>query len=41
MNCQNCKKKLTCGCQKKTAKDGTQVCTSCVLAYNNSIKNKN
>lgn len=40
MNCPNCKARLSCGCQKKKAKDGTQVCTHCVTTYNNSLKNK-
>jgi hypothetical protein len=36
-NCPNCKTKLSCGCQKRTAKDGKTVCTSCVNTYNQSL----
>jgi len=32
-NCPNCSKKLSCGCKKRTAKDGKTVCASCVAAY--------
>lgn len=33
MNCPNCGKSLSCGCQKRVASDGKQVCTSCIGAY--------
>lgn len=33
MNCPNCKAAITCGCQKRTASDGKQVCSSCLPAY--------
>lgn len=38
MNCPNCNQKLTCGCQKKIASDGKVVCTTCLAAYENKIK---
>lgn len=31
--CPNCKKTLSCGCQKRTASDGKQVCSSCIKSY--------
>jgi hypothetical protein len=33
MKCNNCGRKLSCGCKKRKAKDGTQCCTSCITAY--------
>lgn len=33
MNCSNCNAALSCGCQKRTASDGAQVCSSCIDAY--------
>lgn len=38
MNCTNCNSKLSCGCQKRTASDGKQVCSSCVNAYEQRLK---
>ncbi len=38
--CNNCKKRLGCGCQKAKASDGTSVCKSCKASYEASIKNK-
>lgn len=35
--CTNCKTNLTCGCQKRTAKDGTSCCQSCITAYNKQL----
>ena len=37
MKCSNCKRTLSCGCQKKVAKDGTKCCANCVTAYNKNI----
>lgn len=31
--CPNCKKNLSCGCQKRKASDGTIVCTNCISSY--------
>ena len=36
--CLNCKKNLSCGCQKKKASDGTSVCTNCIAAYEATLK---
>ena len=38
--CKNCKKTLSCGCQKAKASDGTSVCRSCKTKYEASIKSK-
>ncbi len=38
MNCPNCNNKLSCGCQKRIASDGKQVCSSCLAAYENKLK---
>lgn len=38
--CKNCGTKITCGCQKRVAKDGTSCCTKCVSTYNNSLNSK-
>lgn len=36
--CPNCKSKLTCGCQKRTASNGTSVCSTCISSYEASLK---
>lgn len=41
MNCQNCGSRLSCGCQKKTASDGKQVCANCIDSYEQKLKQKN
>jgi len=38
MNCPNCKSKITCGCQKRVASDGKQVCSTCLVNYENNLK---
>lgn len=38
MICLNCNTKLSCGCQKKTAVDGKQVCASCIQGYEAKLK---
>lgn len=38
MNCTNCGAKLSCGCQKRTASDGKQVCSNCLAKYELTIK---
>jgi hypothetical protein len=38
MNCTNCNAKLSCGCQKRVASDGKQVCSSCVSSYEQKLK---
>jgi len=32
--CPNCKKRLTCGCQKRVSTKGVAGCTSCVAQLN-------
>ena len=39
-NCPNCKKKLSCGCQKRTAADGKTVCSGCLKTYEAGLKQK-
>ena len=36
--CQNCKTTLSCGCQRKKASDGKQVCSNCINAYEKKLK---
>lgn len=36
--CLNCGKTLSCGCEKRTAKDGKSCCKACVATYEKSIK---
>jgi hypothetical protein len=36
--CPNCGKKLSCGCQRKTASNGRTVCNNCVSQYESSLK---
>lgn len=40
MNCPNCNSQLSCGCQKRTASDGKQVCSTCITVYENKLKEK-
>lgn len=35
--CQNCKTALSCGCQKRVASNGVQVCSTCITAYENNL----
>ncbi len=37
--CNNCGSRLSCGCQRRTAKDGKACCSGCVAAYNVSMSN--
>lgn len=41
MNCPNCDSKLSCGCQKRRASDGKDVCTNCLALYESQIVNQN
>lgn len=41
MNCPNCNSTLSCGCQKRVASDGKQVCSSCLQAYEAKLKAQN
>lgn len=36
--CLNCNKKLSCGCQKRTASDGKSVCSNCLSNYERNLK---
>ena len=36
--CSNCKKQLSCGCQRRNASNGVQVCTNCLNSYESQIK---
>jgi DNA primase catalytic subunit len=36
--CKNCNTRLSCGCQKRRASDGKEVCTNCVNTYEASLK---
>lgn len=38
--CNNCNKRLSCGCQRAKASDGASVCKSCKTTYEASIKTK-
>ena len=38
--CGNCKSKLSCGCQRRKASDGTQVCANCIAKYEAQLKTK-
>lgn len=38
MNCLNCGGRLTCGCQKKVASDGKQVCSQCKDSYEKKLE---
>jgi len=33
MSCPNCNAPISCGCQRRVASDGNQVCASCLAAY--------
>ena len=35
--CSNCGKKLSCGCQRRQANNGTSACSSCVAALNAGV----
>ena len=39
--CPNCGAAITCGCQKRTSKDGKQGCNKCIAALNANAKMKN
>tara|TARA_R100001509_G_scaffold158669_1_gene124152 strand:+ start:987 stop:1124 length:138 start_codon:yes stop_codon:yes gene_type:complete len=40
VKCMNCGKRLSCGCQKRTASDGKQVCSTCASSYEAKLKSK-
>jgi len=36
--CPNCKKTLSCGCQRRTASNKAVVCSSCLNSYEKTLK---
>jgi hypothetical protein len=38
--CANCKNKMSCGCQKRTASDGKSVCSKCATSYEAGLKQR-
>lgn len=36
--CPNCKSVLSCGCQKRTASNGAQVCQTCQSQYEKQLQ---
>lgn len=36
--CPNCNKKLSCGCQRRTASNKVAVCSGCLGSYEKSLK---
>lgn len=36
--CNNCQTQLSCGCQKRTASNGVQVCSKCISEYEEYLK---
>ena len=34
--CSNCKKNMSCGCQKRTSPEGVVGCTSCITGTTNT-----
>jgi RNA polymerase-binding transcription factor DksA len=39
MNCPNCNAPISCGCQRRVASNGAQVCASCLAAYEQMLRN--
>lgn len=38
MNCNNCGARMSCGCQKRRASDGTSCCSTCLPFYEKKLK---
>jgi hypothetical protein len=36
--CSNCKTRLSCGCQRRTASNGQPVCSNCITNYEAKLK---
>jgi hypothetical protein len=36
--CPNCSTQLSCGCQKRTASNGTQCCDTCIASYEATLQ---
>ena len=39
--CSNCNQQLSCGCQKRNASNGVQVCSNCLSSYESQIQATN
>jgi len=39
--CSNCNQTLTCGCQRRNASNGVQVCSNCLSSYESQIQINN
>ena len=39
--CSNCNQTLTCGCQRRNASNGVQVCSNCLSNYESQIQATN
>ena len=39
--CSNCNQTLSCGCQRRNASNGVQVCTNCLSSYESQIQVNN
>ena len=40
MTCSNCGARLSCGCQRKTARDGKACCSNCISFYEKGLISK-
>lgn len=40
VTCPQCSAKLTCGCQRRTAGDGTKCCQRCIAKYEAGLSGK-
>ena len=38
MNCNNCNARMSCGCQKRRASDGTSCCSGCLAFYEKKLQ---
>ncbi len=38
--CLNCGSTLTCGCQRRSASDGTITCSKCIADYEKTLSEK-
>lgn len=37
-SCNNCKRSLSCSCQKRTASNGAQCCAACLQTYEQHLQ---
>jgi len=40
MKCPSCGTQLSCGCQLRTASNGTKVCSTCITNYEQQLKQR-